>query len=440
MWNTLQLGLMTAVAATLLALCFALIVTRSRLARTPPRRRAGGAADDHAAVRHRPRAHHAVRPLGRRQRAARMGVRDRAVALDLRAARRVARADARAHAGRLPGAGRRRRRASARASRRRRRRCAPRRWTTFTTVTLPLLAPGLVNAFLIVFIESLADFGNPLLLGGNLEVLSVAIYFAIVGVQQDPGPRRDPRDRAARACRSRCSCSSGGFSRGAASSRFPAKGRARCARRCRARRPASPRASSLPWVVLAVVVYAMIFAGGFFEKWGLNHALTLRHYVTAFGVEIANGSIALDRRRVELVHDDADDRRGVGAADRGVRPAGRLSPQPAEFRGQGRLRIRDDALVRDAGHRRRHRLHPGVQRAADRARVYGDHPRRLLRLSRHDDEPARRARVARADRPQPRRGVGDDARRHAVDAAARRAAAASARRSSPRSATASSAR
>jgi len=38
-----------------------------------------------------------------------------------------------------------------------------------------------------VFIESLADFGNPLLLGGNLEVLSTAIYFAVVGVQQDPG-------------------------------------------------------------------------------------------------------------------------------------------------------------------------------------------------------------------------------------------------------------
>ena len=59
------------------------------------------------------------------------------------------------------------------------------------------MAPGLLNAFLLVFIESLADFGNPLLLGGNLEVLSVAIYFAIVGVQQDPGPRGDPRDRPA---------------------------------------------------------------------------------------------------------------------------------------------------------------------------------------------------------------------------------------------------
>ena len=34
-------------------------------------------------------------------------------------------------------------------------------------------------------------------------------------------------------------------------------------------------------------------AGGFFEKWGLNHALTLRHYVTAFGVDWSASGIAL---------------------------------------------------------------------------------------------------------------------------------------------------
>jgi iron(III) transport system permease protein len=44
----------------------------------------------------------------------------------------------------------------------------------------------------------------------------------------------------------------------------------------------------LPWIALAVTVYAMIFCGGFFEKWGLNHALTVRHYLTAFGVEAGN--------------------------------------------------------------------------------------------------------------------------------------------------------
>ena len=163
-------------------------------------------------------------------------------------------------------------------------------WRTFTTVTLPLVAPGLANAFLIVFIESLADFGNPLLLGGNLEVLSVAIYFAIVGVQQDPG-------RAAILAIVLLGLSLALFvlqRRLLARRSFvtiSGKGEG-------ALRPPLPPAATivaaslaLPWVVLAVVVYAMIFAGGFFEKWGLNHALTLRHYVTAFGAEIANGAL-----------------------------------------------------------------------------------------------------------------------------------------------------
>ena len=53
------------------------------------------------------------------------------------------------------------------------------------TVTLPLIRPGLANAFLLGFIESMADFGNPLVLGGNLDVLSTEIFFAIVGAQYD---------------------------------------------------------------------------------------------------------------------------------------------------------------------------------------------------------------------------------------------------------------
>ena len=61
------------------------------------------------------------------------------------------------------------------------------RWRTFSTVTWPLMRPGLANAFLIGFVESLADFGNPLVLGGNFDVLSTDIFFAIVGSQNDPG-------------------------------------------------------------------------------------------------------------------------------------------------------------------------------------------------------------------------------------------------------------
>ena len=61
------------------------------------------------------------------------------------------------------------------------------RWQTFKTVSLPLMRPGLANAFLLGFIESMADFGNPLVLGGNFDVLSTEIFFAIVGAQYDQG-------------------------------------------------------------------------------------------------------------------------------------------------------------------------------------------------------------------------------------------------------------
>lgn len=56
------------------------------------------------------------------------------------------------------------------------------------TVTLPLLKPGLANAFLVGFIESIADFGNPVVVGaGQFSVLSTDIFFAIVGAQFDQG-------------------------------------------------------------------------------------------------------------------------------------------------------------------------------------------------------------------------------------------------------------
>jgi iron(III) transport system permease protein len=58
---------------------------------------------------------------------------------------------------------------------------------TFATVTWPLLRPGVAAAFLLAFIESLADFGNPIVLGGGYEVLSIRIFFAVVGARYDLG-------------------------------------------------------------------------------------------------------------------------------------------------------------------------------------------------------------------------------------------------------------
>jgi iron(III) transport system permease protein len=61
------------------------------------------------------------------------------------------------------------------------------RGRVFRSVTWPLLRPALANAFLLGFVESLADFGNPIVLAGNFEVLSTKIFFAIAGAQHDPG-------------------------------------------------------------------------------------------------------------------------------------------------------------------------------------------------------------------------------------------------------------
>lgn len=56
------------------------------------------------------------------------------------------------------------------------------RLKVFRTVTLPLATPGLVSAWLLVFIQSIADFGNPMVLSGDFSVLSVQAYLQITGM------------------------------------------------------------------------------------------------------------------------------------------------------------------------------------------------------------------------------------------------------------------
>ncbi|MCA9918001.1 MAG: iron ABC transporter permease [Anaerolineales bacterium] len=51
----------------------------------------------------------------------------------------------------------------------------------FRTITLPLLIPGLAGSFLLLFVESLADLGNPLLISGNVNLLAAQIFLAIAG-------------------------------------------------------------------------------------------------------------------------------------------------------------------------------------------------------------------------------------------------------------------
>ena len=55
------------------------------------------------------------------------------------------------------------------------------RWNVFRTITLPLMVPGLANAFLVVFIQVIADFSNPMVIGGNFTTAAVQIYMQGIG-------------------------------------------------------------------------------------------------------------------------------------------------------------------------------------------------------------------------------------------------------------------
>ena len=156
-------------------------------------------------------------------------------------------------------------------------------WTTFSTVSLPLMRPGIANAFLLGFIESMADFGNPFVLGGNYQVLSTEIFFAIVGAQNDQGRA------AVLAIILLCFTLSAFYLQRRWVGRksyvtVTGKGDAGL-------HVALPKRLSwmvygviVPWTILTVIIYCMIMFGGFVETWGRNHSFTLRHYADAFAI------------------------------------------------------------------------------------------------------------------------------------------------------------
>jgi iron(III) transport system permease protein len=163
------------------------------------------------------------------------------------------------------------------------------RMRTFTSVTLPLMRPGLANAWLVVFIESLADFGNPILLGGSFGVLSTEIFFAVVGAQADFGRagtlglillcfalcafflQRKVLGRASYVSMS---------GKGDSGLPTPLPGAIKTAAFCVA----------LPWAALTIFVYCLALAGGFVTVWGRDWTPTLSHFGRAFALEwTANG-------------------------------------------------------------------------------------------------------------------------------------------------------
>jgi len=158
------------------------------------------------------------------------------------------------------------------------------RWATFATVSLPLMRPGLANAFLVGFIESIADFGNPIVLGGDYGVLSTEIYFAVVGAQLDYGRAASLAllllvfalsafflQRWIVGTRSYATISG----KGDAGLPTPLPDRAR----------RLAQWIALPWAALTLLLYGFAFVGGLVKVWGRDYTPTLDHYAKAFAVE-----------------------------------------------------------------------------------------------------------------------------------------------------------
>jgi iron(III) transport system permease protein len=158
------------------------------------------------------------------------------------------------------------------------------RWRIFRTVTWPLIRPGLANAFLIGFIESLADFGNPLILAGNFNVLATDIFFAVVGAAHDQG-------RAAVLALVLLVFTLGAFLAqnrwvgGRNYTSVSGKGDSGIPARLPRGLHGLCLGVVLPWLVLTILVYGIIVVGGFVESIGRDNSFTWKYFLIAFSID-----------------------------------------------------------------------------------------------------------------------------------------------------------
>jgi iron(III) transport system permease protein len=150
------------------------------------------------------------------------------------------------------------------------------RWRTFKSVIWPLIRPGIANAFLLSVIESLADFANPILLGGDFDVLATSIYLAIVGRY----------DEVLAACLGiillSFTLTTFVVQRYWVGKRSYVTITGKPTRYVPLHLPKTLDyglvSFTLVWVVLTLILYGSVFIGGFVKLWGINNSFTLMHY------------------------------------------------------------------------------------------------------------------------------------------------------------------
>ncbi|WP_301099207.1 iron ABC transporter permease [Otariodibacter sp.] len=163
------------------------------------------------------------------------------------------------------------------------------RYQAFVNIIFPLLKPALANSFLVVIIQSLADFSTPLVLGGSYDVIATQIYFYIAGSQLDYA-----------------SASTLGtilllFSLAIFVIQYLWIGNRSyvtvSGKSYRGDVQDLPSGLKLviicslaAWVIFNIVLYGSIFYGSFTVNWGVDYTLTLDNYITLFGQGFSDGA------------------------------------------------------------------------------------------------------------------------------------------------------
>jgi len=130
----------------------------------------------------------------------------------------------------------------------------------------------------------MADFGNPVIVGGQFSVLSTEIFFAIVGAQYDQG-------RAATLALVLTTFALAVFVlqrwllRKQSFTTVGGKGDAGIAMPLPDGVRKFAAALVVPWLLFTGLLYAFAFAGGFVRTWGRDWTFTLAHFRTAFSLE-----------------------------------------------------------------------------------------------------------------------------------------------------------
>ncbi|MCF7944532.1 MAG: iron ABC transporter permease [Spirochaetia bacterium] len=157
------------------------------------------------------------------------------------------------------------------------------RFKVFTKVTLPLTIPGFASAMLVLFIETLADFGNPLILAGSrFPILSVQAYLEITGMYNLP-------KGAALAFVLLIPSVTAFFLQ----KYWVAKKQYVTVTGKPTQSTAKLVSPAVKWVLFGVIslftaiiimIYATILWGAVVNIWGADNTLTLRHFAYVFGV------------------------------------------------------------------------------------------------------------------------------------------------------------